>query len=287
MLNFLTKPSPILFSSQVRLIISIGIAAFVFGFLIIFEPFSVFEYLLVSKFTASAGFGAITLFFNLVFFFGWNQWFIRKYEYKWTTWKQLLSIFIHVSIIALANVWYTKLIFSPEANQGFTLLERFGQALFYSHSIAFMPVMFMLTYTELRLSNVHSEQSKDFFPNQNVEREIQVVQIKIENSTSVISLSSDNFKFAKASGNYVEFFYSTDGKLVKDLQRLTLSSFEKQIANSALNVMKTHRSYVVNLDAIEDVKGNAQGFLLKLYGTEEQVPVSRNNINDFNVLMKG
>jgi DNA-binding LytR/AlgR family response regulator len=68
---------------------------------------------------------------------------------------------------------------------------------------------------------------------------------------------------------------------------LTLSRFEKQIADSTLNVMKTHRSYVVNLDAIEDVKGNAQGFLLKLYGAEELVPVSRNNINDFNVLMKG
>ncbi|NRA11079.1 MAG: LytTR family transcriptional regulator, partial [Crocinitomicaceae bacterium] len=60
-----------------------------------------------------------------------------------------------------------------------------------------------------------------------------------------------------------------------------------QISKSELNVMKTHRSYVVNLDAVEDVQGNAQGYVLSLTNTDERVPVARNHVNDFNLLMNG
>lgn len=287
MLKFLLRASPILFSIKVRFIISFGISIFVFSFLFIFEPFGVFEKLLVSKFIACFGFGLIVLSLNIFFLFGWNYWFATMYDQRWTTWRQLVSIFIHISIISLLNVIYSAYVFSPELAEGKTLMERIIDAQFYAHSIGFIPTIFMMTYAELKLSEVYSKQSENVFTTPAVEKEISKVNIKMDNSDVEIELSSANFKFAKASGNYVELFYSKEGKVVKDLQRITLSKFEGQISKSELNVMKTHRSYVVNLDSVQDIQGNAQGYVLSLLNTDEKVPVARNNVADFNVLMNG
>lgn len=287
MLKFLLRPSPILFSVKVRFIASFAIAFFVFSFLFIFEPFGVFEKLLVSKFIACLGFGLITLILNIFFFFGWNYWFARMYDQRWKTWRQLVSIFIHTSIISVLNVIYTAYVFSPELAEGKILIERIIDAQFYAHSIGFIPTVFMMIYAELKLSEVYSKQSENIFTPLAFEKEISKVNIKMDNSDVEIELSSDNFKFAKASGNYVELFYSKEGKVVKDLQRITLSKFVGQVSKSELNVMKTHRSYVVNLDSVQDIQGNAQGYILSLANTEEKVPVARNNVDVFNVLMKG
>ncbi|NRA10879.1 MAG: hypothetical protein HRT57_02860, partial [Crocinitomicaceae bacterium] len=223
MLKFLLKPSPILFSLKARFIISFSIAIFVFAFLLIFQPFGVFEDLLVSRFIACLGFGIIVLVLNLIFFFGWNYWFIRAYEQRWTTWRQLVSIFVHVSIISLVNVFYSRFVFSPELAEGMTLFGRILEAQFYAHSIAFMPLVFMMTFAELRLSEMYSKQSESVSPASTTEKKKYTIKISTDNLENEIHLSSASFKFAKASGNYVEFFYFKENKVVKDLQRITLS----------------------------------------------------------------
>ena len=144
-----------------------------------------------------------------------------------------------------------------------------------------------MTFAELRLSEMYSKQSESVSPASTTEKKKYTIKISTDNLENEIHLSSASFKFAKASGNYVEFFYFKENKVVKDLQRITLSKFEEQISKSELNVMKTHRSYVVNLDAVEDVQGNAQGYVLSLTNTDERVPVARNHVNDFNLLMNG
>lgn len=287
MLKFLIKPSPIFFSTKVRLILSFAIAIFVFGFLLIFQPFGVFDYLTVPAYQACLGFGLIALILNFFFLLGWNEWLLRKYDQRWTMWKQLLSIFIHVSLIGLVNGFYSQYIFSPEYSEGFSIGETILRELFFAHSIAFIPIAFLITIIELRLSQHYSEQSESFASISKSQGEVCVAIITLDNGENEISLSSDTFRFAKSSGNYVEFFYSEKGEISKNLQRITLSKLEEQIAKSPLNVMKTHRSYIVNLDAIENVKGNAQGYLLNLVDTDDCVPVARNKVADFNVVMNG
>jgi LytTr DNA-binding domain len=219
--------------------------------------------------------------------FGWNEWLIRTYDQRWTMWRQLLSIFVHVTIIGLVNVYYSGFIFSSGYTEGMSIFERILQELFFAHTVAFMPIVFLISYSEFRLSELYSRQSESISTTSNLGGEILTITINLENGENEISLSSDTFKFAKASGNYVEFFYSENDKIIKDLQRITLSKLEDQIANSSLNVMKTHRSYIVNLDAIEDVKGNAQGYHLSLADVGEKVPVARNKVADFNAVMNG
>ena len=54
-----------------------------------------------------------------------------------------------------------------------------------------------------------------------------------------------------------------------------LNSMESRLID--FNFIKCHRKYLVNLDLIENIIPWASGtYILKMKGTEEKVPVSRN-----------
>ena len=88
------------------------------------------------------------------------------------------------------------------------------------------------------------------------------------------------FLFAKAEGNYV-MLYLKDGKeLNKILKRISIKELEKQLEHLD-HVVRIHRSFMVNLSFVENVKGNAQGYKLNIKECDQVIPVSRNMIPKF------
>lgn len=59
-----------------------------------------------------------------------------------------------------------------------------------------------------------------------------------------------------------------------------MKSVEEQI--SSKKILRCHRSYIVNLEKIESLKGNAQGYKLKIFDSNYIVPVSRKYLNLIN-----
>lgn len=55
--------------------------------------------------------------------------------------------------------------------------------------------------------------------------------------------------------------------------RSSLSRLENQLEGQ--NIVRCHRSFIVNLDKVEKVTGNAQGYKLHLETPELVVPVAR------------
>lgn len=100
-------------------------------------------------------------------------------------------------------------------------------------------------------------------------------------------LKQDNFEldpatllFAKADRNYVELHLYENGHKTKALKRMSLRSLEQQL-NGISHIVKTHRSYLVNLQFLESVSGNAQGYHLKMKHLDVPILVSRTLIPDF------
>jgi hypothetical protein len=98
-------------------------------------------------------------------------------------------------------------------------------------------------------------------------------------------IDTGDFILARADGNYVNIFLLEGGRVRKMLKRITIGSLEKQM-RTAENIMRTHRSFIVNLAQIVKISGNAQGYKLKLRDTEESAYVSRNMIGDFELRLK-
>lgn len=86
-------------------------------------------------------------------------------------------------------------------------------------------------------------------------------------------VSPHDFLFAEANDNYTEIFWKNGEAVSKKLLRLTLKNLEAQISNN--QIIRCHRSYIVNLKSVSEVKGNASGYKLAISDTEKEIPVSR------------
>ena len=79
---------------------------------------------------------------------------------------------------------------------------------------------------------------------------------------------------AESQGNYVRVVYEPeDGETAELRLRATLKAVEEALADA--EILRCHRSFLVNPAYILSATGNAQGLRLKLRGVGEEVPVSR------------
>jgi len=77
-----------------------------------------------------------------------------------------------------------------------------------------------------------------------------------------------------ASDNYCQIYYLKDGRLQDRLFRTSLKKLVNQIVGVEA-AWRCHKSYLVNLQQVVHISGNAQGYRLHLANTELTVPVSR------------
>ncbi|MFK7747913.1 MAG: LytTR family transcriptional regulator DNA-binding domain-containing protein [Kordia sp.] len=81
--------------------------------------------------------------------------------------------------------------------------------------------------------------------------------------------------FVKASENYVEIFYSKNKTIQYETFRNTLSAINIQ----ASFLHQCHRSYLVNLTTIKNVKGNSQNAKIEFHYHGLNIPLSKSYYN--------
>ena len=108
------------------------------------------------------------------------------------------------------------------------------------------------------------------------------VTIETEVKSEKFIFLSDSFIYAKAEGNYAEIFLKKEDTVIKLIKRIPIKNLEIQLSTLPF-IIKTHRSVLLNLNYIEKVTGNAQGYKVQLMGCPDNVPVSRNFIQSFDL----
>ena len=83
----------------------------------------------------------------------------------------------------------------------------------------------------------------------------------------------EDLLYIESADNYSSILFKKEGKREKELLRSSLSRLETQIENP--RVVRCHRSYIVNLDHVISVTGNAQGYKLHLGDSGDTIPVAR------------
>jgi len=106
-----------------------------------------------------------------------------------------------------------------------------------------------------------------------------MIPFKDERGIMRLSIKKDDFLYCRGSDNYVTIFYSDRGKQSKFMIRNTLKNVEKQL--SGFPVVRTHRSYIVNLEKVKLIEKTKEGMMIKL-DTEQiiEIPVSRTYLNE-------
>lgn len=101
------------------------------------------------------------------------------------------------------------------------------------------------------------------------------ITIEAENEKDNLTISAADFLAATSADNYVKVFYTENEKLKTAILRTTLKKLEDNIT-AFPDFFRCHRTALVNMAAVQNVSGTAQGYRLHLVSLPEAVPVSRN-----------
>ena len=108
----------------------------------------------------------------------------------------------------------------------------------------------------------------------------EVITFESDNQTETKTFEGGHIFYIEAASNYIKIFFEQKNKLTYSIVRTTMKKATETVYPYSV-FFRCHRAYIVNLDKIEQVDGNAQGYKLKLQGTEELIPVSRNLNSEF------
>lgn len=271
MFRFLTQPYPREPRDPRRwLLTSFGAGVFVAIFLLVFQPFGATQWNNPAKPYILAGYGLVTftcltgvgLVFPRVFriFFDEKNWTVGR-EIAWTV---CIIIFI-----AFGNILYSQW----TMGQGFDHIVLW---LVFTASVGIIPatVITLLSYTRLlrkyATANLRIEKHDPEIITSNDPAEITFFA---ENEKDTLMVPVDDLLFIESADNYSEVVFFQNEKHKKTLLRGSLSRFEEQAHHP--DVIRCHRSFIVNLRQVESISGNAQGYKLQLKNHGTPVPVAR------------
>jgi DNA-binding LytR/AlgR family response regulator len=297
MFRLFSQPYPSEESVRRLLVKSIVIGSFVGLFLLIFQPFGLDDWETSGKALKILGFGLVTMLVMMADSLLLPILFPRYFsDQDWTVGREIIRTLLLIVVIAIGNRLYLAWLFNTTAlSHGWLpiLGMTFIVGIFPTIGAVLLNYIIQLRKYS-RAAAAISDQS-DLSQSQEPWLREQVSAVRptdipapmlnliADNEKDSLTLRADKLLFIESTDNYCTVVYidhTTAGieQSLKPLLRTSLSRLETQIATSlgaGAHVVRCHRSYIVNLNRVERVSGNAQGYKLHLYGGQFQVPVAR------------
>ncbi|WP_288374742.1 LytTR family DNA-binding domain-containing protein [uncultured Chryseobacterium sp.] len=267
MFSFASYPYPKSESFKEILISSLGAGIAVYLFLIIFQPFGTENFQHPYKFLLLFPYCII---FGTAFFIS-NS--IASRFSNWNIGTELLKI---ISILFLGSVlsyFYNSLFLSHVKLD----LGNYFYMFLYSLAVGIPISTIYILSRYIYLKNIHEKKAHDISQQltASVSEQRQNL-LKISAQNIELTMDEKDFLCVQSMENYCTFYFLEENSVKKVLIRISLSNALQQIETDS--VKKCHRSYIVNLRKVKDLKGNAQGYKLILPEIDFEIPVSRSFI---------
>jgi len=283
LITYLNSPYPLDLDWKSILKRSFWFGFFIAALLFTFKPFGFHQIPNPQAFWFALGFGVITSLAIVV-----NSGIIPRLlpnifdEDQWKLYKEFIYILITILFIGFAN---TLFLYFTELSGG-----RFWNMLLYielsTFTVGMLPVALFLVLDQNRLlkqnmltANVMSGhlkptglKSEDMF------------SLVDENGKEHVQVELNQLVYAKSDGNYLDVFFRNDDQ---QLQRLTIRQRLKSLIDELPNekFYNCHKSFIVNLDHVERISGNARNYVLLLKVDELEIPVSRSKGSELQELL--
>jgi LytTr DNA-binding domain len=269
MANFLNKPYPfnddLKYNSKLIFFISIGVLAFLY----LFQPLDVSLMDNKHKFYVAMGLGAVTflsLSLNLLILpslfpsiFIKRIWNIKK-EILWNIWI--------LSTISVGYFLYYKLL---------GVLDIDFSVFLSLIIIAIIPITGLIIVNRNRMlrNNLRISEriNKKLEDNKSIEEKL--VHFKSDYVKDNLSIKVSLLLLIRAANNYIEVFWKEGDKFKSQMIRMSLLKAE-ELLNEHKFIFKCHRSYMVNVNYIDKIEGNVQGYKLFFENLDFSIPVSKN-----------
>jgi low affinity Fe/Cu permease len=288
-MNIFRQPFPHNLSWRTGFFTALGFGAFVCIFLIVFRPFQLDTVPAALLVKSCIIFGLVT--FSCIFIpsailnFLFPNLFSEK---NWTVGKQILHMGSVVIMVGLVNYLISPLLFDIKLTWK-DVFRYQGIAI----SVGLLPIIIYTLYIQNHWLHQFKKDAATLQKKLEEKRvhEQPVSQTPVSASAETITFEGDNqaekktievgqLFYIEAASNYIKLFFEQKGKLNYSIVRMTMKRAAETVYPYSV-FFRCHRAYIVNLDKIEQVQGNAQGYKLKMQGSEDLIPVSRNLNSEF------
>jgi hypothetical protein len=289
LLRSLKQPFPYNPSIRSKLGMAAFFGAFIFIFLMIFKPFDLDYYPVQRLLLIALSYGSITFvcvflattIFPICLPSSFN-------ELSWTTGRQIIFTAGVIFFVGLVNYLVSPLLVHTTLElksliwfQGITL------------AIGLLPVSIFILMRQNLLLKKFSGQAEVIEKKLQERHDVNNGTLPEPEKKSVskllfvgdyqnerLELFPDDLYVITSASNYIKLFHLQKEQLVYSMIRSTLKKAE-EIVLSEPNFFKCHRAYIINLDKVVHVEGNAQGYKVRMEGYDELIPVSRNLNTEF------
>jgi hypothetical protein len=271
-INWLSKPYYFNPSAKFKFKLSFAFGLFLFLFLFFFKPFglsrfegALFEYSLGMGFLDFLGTFLLLIISPLIF---------KNYfsEDNWTVGRNILLMVVGLLFVALILWNFGEVYKKTYGFDKLTLLEFLSKAFL----VGIIPLTF---YVFINEKTVREKRERKIFKVKEVKKENKVntpkeITINSDNEKEQITFDVDNLVYITSQGNYASFFLKKDDIITEKILRITLTKITEKLKDHP-NIIRCHKSYIINSNFINDISGNARGYLLKSNYISEEIPVSR------------
>ena len=270
---YLNKPLPYVETYAIRFFMSLFFGIFIFVFLWIFQPFAISEYP-DTVFIKSLGYGLVTFLIMLFNSFILPPLFPKLFDPN--TFKIKHNIYVtvwYLISIAIGNWVYTRYFFYSESSIGL------AEFILITLSVGVFPMIIGAYYMEKKLNKAKQKIASEascHIKNLSTNLINRQYTFSAENSSEYIDLNTEDLFCVKSDGNYCEFYFKEKGIIKKQIIRITLKSIEEKLRNDK-DIIQCHRSYIVNLQNVILVSGNARNLSLHFDNLGFTIPISRSN----------
>ena len=259
-------------SGRYKLTLSIAYGVFLYLFLMLFLPFGVSNYDPDHEYTFKflleiSIFMPATIVASLINEFVLKGLVPRKESYAfiivWTLWSMIYLGLIIFTIYNYLGNWHDwKLSSVP----GFV---------FNTATVLVFPAVAVFFY--FRYKNLQEHYDAILTNTLSGIDAKQMILFTGQDSKDKLSVSVENFLYARAQDNYLELYYLKNKEVAKFLIRSSLANIESSLEYEFL--VRCHRSFLINLYNVHSVKGNRKNLQISMLYSEGTIPVSQTYVD--------
>jgi DNA-binding LytR/AlgR family response regulator len=272
MLKFFRKPYPFNDDLKRNAKIIFFLSISIFLFLLVFQPLDITNLENREKIYLVIGLGVITFLsfsINLMVMpslfpkiFIHRQWKIWK-EIIWNSWLLFVTAFGYLLMYKTLGILAIN----------FTMILKMVL-------IAVIPLTILIVFNQNRLLRLHLKTANDMNKKLKDSKNSndKLITFDSEYQKDKLSVKAKLLLLVRSADNYIEVFWKDGTSIKNKLIRTTLVKTQ-QLLSEYSYFFKCHRSYIVNINYIDRVEGNSQGYKLFFDQLNFEVPVSKTSVN--------
>jgi len=201
---------------------------------------------------------------------------------KWNVQKTIVFLLLTIVSIGLLNGLYAFQFDNPDNNS--RLFHFLFSVLIRTITIGILPTIIFVFYLEKSLYKKHQllalETIEKLNNSRNRKNDYSEKIIISRDTKEKIEIPFNDLFCIKAEENYCIYFFKKGNIVEKVMIRSSLKKIEQTFIKSD-EIIRCHKSYIINLSKVSDITGNARGYFFSIEGLNFKIPGSRNLLKTF------